>query len=120
MMKSPENPAQGTLPLFRPAVRVRTSVNSGNSVRGGKDFSVNTKPADAKPAGAKTVDAKAVNAKPVNKKPVTNQHLAAAIALSRRMRKYPDHSREQTLAGRAICHHLRALLRETEARRQPH
>jgi hypothetical protein len=41
------------------------------------------------------------------------RHLRAAWRLSRGMWRYPDHSPEQTRAGRAICHHLRALLAES-------
>ena len=43
-----------------------------------------------------------------------NPHLAAARKLSKDIRRLPDGSQEQTLTGRAICQHLRALLRETE------
>lgn len=42
-----------------------------------------------------------------------DRHLRAAWRLSRGMWRYPDHSPEQTRAGRAICHHLRALLAES-------
>ncbi|MCZ6644332.1 MAG: hypothetical protein O7F71_22365 [Gammaproteobacteria bacterium] len=41
-----------------------------------------------------------------------NHHLRAARRLSRVVRKHPDHSREQTRAGQAICRHLIALLEE--------
>jgi len=47
------------------------------------------------------------------RKPI-NPHLAAARRLSKDIRRLPDGSQEQTLTGRAICQHLRALLRETE------
>lgn len=42
------------------------------------------------------------------------RHLRAAWRLSRGMWRYPDHSPQQTRAGRAICHHLRALLAESQ------
>ena len=43
-----------------------------------------------------------------------NPHLAAARKLSKDIRRLPDGSEEQTLTGRAICQHLRALLQEAE------
>ncbi len=49
------------------------------------------------------------------RKPV-NPHLAAARKLSKDIRRLADGSQEQTLTGRAICQHLRALLQETESR----
>ena len=39
-----------------------------------------------------------------------NPHLAAARKLSKDIRRLRDGSQEQTLTGRAICQHLRALL----------
>ncbi len=47
------------------------------------------------------------------RKPV-NPHLAAARKLSKDIRRLRDGSQEQTLTGRAICQHLRALLQESE------
>jgi len=44
-----------------------------------------------------------------------NPHLRAARKLSKDMRRLADRSVEQTLTGRAICQHLRALLREGES-----
>jgi hypothetical protein len=46
------------------------------------------------------------------------RHLRAAWRLSRGMWRYPDHSPEQARAGRAICHHLRALLAESSDRQR--
>jgi hypothetical protein len=43
-----------------------------------------------------------------------NPHLAAARKLSKDIRRLRDGSQEQTLTGRAICQHLRALLQESE------
>ena len=43
-----------------------------------------------------------------------NPHLAAARKLSKDIRRLRDGSQEQTLTGRAICQHLRALLQEAE------
>lgn len=45
------------------------------------------------------------------------RHLRAAWRLSRSMWRYREHSAEETRAGLAICHHLRALLEESEPRR---
>ena len=44
----------------------------------------------------------------------SEQHLNAARRLSRRIRRYPDRSVEQTRAGLAICRHLQALLAQSE------
>jgi len=44
------------------------------------------------------------------------QHLQAARRLSRRIRRYPDGSVEQTRAGLAICQHLQALLAQSDRR----
>jgi hypothetical protein len=44
------------------------------------------------------------------------QHLQAARRLSRRIRRYPDGSVEQTRAGLAICRHLQALLAQSDRR----
>ncbi len=46
----------------------------------------------------------------------SEQHLQAARRLSRRMRRYPDGSVEQTRAGLAICRHLQALLAQSDPR----
>lgn len=51
---------------------------------------------------------------PRRRRTPVNPHLAAARKLSKDIRRLPDGSQEQTLTGRAICQHLRALLRETE------
>ena len=48
---------------------------------------------------------------------IVNRHLKAARSLSRKMRRIPDCSPEQTIAGQAICQHLRAFLREAQAER---
>jgi hypothetical protein len=45
-----------------------------------------------------------------------DSHLIAAKRLARAMRRFPDHSPEQTRAGQAICRHLLALLDESEGR----
>ena len=49
-----------------------------------------------------------------------NPHLQAARRLSRKIRRLPDHSLEQTQAGLAIFQHLRALLRDTPEQPPPH
>lgn len=43
------------------------------------------------------------------------RHLLAARRLSRRIARLPDHSPEQLQAGRLICRHLVAMLKEAEA-----
>ena len=45
-----------------------------------------------------------------------DQHLQAARRLSRKIRRYPDGSVEQTRAGLAICRHLQALLAQSDSR----
>ena len=42
----------------------------------------------------------------------TNPHLLAARRLARQMRRFPEHSVEETRAGLAICRQLKAFLRE--------
>ena len=42
------------------------------------------------------------------------RHLLAARRLSRRIARLPDHSPEQLRAGRLICRHLVAMLKEAE------
>lgn len=42
------------------------------------------------------------------------RHLRAAWRLSRSMHRYRAGSAEETRAGRAICHHLQALLQQGE------
>ncbi len=49
-----------------------------------------------------------------------NPHLQAARRLSRKIRRLPDHSLEQTQAGLAIFQHLRALLQDASEHRPPH
>ena len=43
------------------------------------------------------------------------RHLLAARRLARRMARLPDQSPEQVRAGRMICRHLVAMLKEAEA-----
>jgi hypothetical protein len=47
------------------------------------------------------------------------RHLAAARRLSKRIARLPDRSEEQTRAGRQICRHLVAMLKDIEAQQQP-
>jgi hypothetical protein len=46
----------------------------------------------------------------------SDKHLRAAWRLSRAMGRFRDRSPEQTRAGVAICHHLQALLTQTDTR----
>lgn len=48
------------------------------------------------------------------------RHLAAARRLSERMARLRDRSAEQTRAGRQICRHLVAMLKDIEAQQTPH
>jgi hypothetical protein len=48
--------------------------------------------------------------------PASDKHLRAAWRLSRAMGRFPDRSPEQTRAGVAICHHLQALLTQSDTR----
>lgn len=50
--------------------------------------------------------------------PASDRHLREAWRLSRAMRRFPDHSPQQTRAGLAICRHLQALLGEPGCDRQ--
>jgi hypothetical protein len=52
--------------------------------------------------------------------PTVNPHLQAARRLSRKIRRLPDHSLEQTQAGLAIFQHLRALLRDASEQPPQH
>ncbi len=47
------------------------------------------------------------------------RHLLEARRLSRRIARLPDHSPEQLQAGRLICRHLVAMLKEAEAEAEP-
>ncbi len=47
------------------------------------------------------------------------RHLIAARRLSRRIARLPDHSPAQLQAGRMICRHLVAMLKEAEAESEP-
>jgi hypothetical protein len=48
------------------------------------------------------------------------QHLLAARRLARRMARFADQSPEQLRAGRQICRHLVAMLKEAETSPRPH
>jgi hypothetical protein len=48
------------------------------------------------------------------------QHLLAARRLARRMVRFADQSPEQLRAGRQICRHLVAMLKEAETSTRPH
>jgi hypothetical protein len=47
------------------------------------------------------------------------RHLTAARRLSRRIARLPDHSAAQLRAGRMICRHLVAMLKEAAAASEP-
>ena len=57
---------------------------------------------------------------PVGAASQPSPHLIAARRLSRRIRRLPDHSEEQTRTGLAICQHLRLLLAEETPAAPPH
>jgi hypothetical protein len=48
------------------------------------------------------------------------RHLAAARRLSKRIARLPDRSAEQTRAGRQICRHLVAMLKDIESQQRSH
>ena len=48
------------------------------------------------------------------------QHLLAARRLARRMARFADQSPEQLEAGREICRHLVAMLKESADAARPH
>jgi hypothetical protein len=48
------------------------------------------------------------------------RHLLAARRLARRMARFADQSPEQLQAGRQICRHLVAMLKEAETLPRPH
>jgi hypothetical protein len=52
--------------------------------------------------------------------PGAQRHLIAARRLSRRIGRYADQSPEQLRAGRLICRHLVAMLKEAEAEPKAH
>jgi hypothetical protein len=57
---------------------------------------------------------------PAESADVQRRHLAAARRLAKRMARLRDHSPEQLRAGRMICRHLVAMLKEIEANQRPH
>ena len=78
---------QPSLPLFgEPLSAIRSSRNPS--------------PEQARPVGGSV--------------PQINPHLVAARKLARRMRRLKARPDEQTRTGQAICHHLKALLTETQ------
>jgi len=58
--------------------------------------------------------------RPHDRADAQRRHLAAARRLSKRMARLPDRSAEQTRAGRQICRHLVAMLKDIEAEQTAH
>jgi phosphate uptake regulator len=62
----------------------------------------------------------AAEARRSDSRAVQQQHLLAARRLARRMARFADESPEQLRAGRQICRHLVAMLKEAETATRPH
>jgi hypothetical protein len=101
--------AQASLPLFEdslPAVGPKRSASRSREFRPEREFLpgefLPEKPAAPAVQRGQRTD------------PQINPHLLAARRLARRMRRLRAKPEEQTRTGQAICHHLKALLTETD------
>lgn len=92
---------QETLPLFGREMPIIAEMpgNPAGDITGGQ------KQKGQKPKGQKSQPRRAALTP-------SQRHLAAARRLAKGMWRLPDHSREQTRAGQAICRHLIASLEE--------
>jgi hypothetical protein len=76
--------------------------------------------ADDRPVSKPPVLAAAAEVPRADSRAAQQQHLLAARRLARRMARFADQSPEQLRAGRQICRHLVAMLKEAETSTRPH
>lgn len=76
--------------------------------------------ADDRPVSKPPVVAAAAQVPRADSRAAQQQHLLAARRLARRMARFADQSPEQLRAGRQICRHLVAMLKEAETSTRPH
>ncbi len=99
---------QNTLPLFEELSLTEDKSDQSLDQLPGSDSLSNS--AVVRRGYARLPEPKTGASRPIG----SERHLQAARRLSRRIRRYPDRSVEQTRAGLAICRHLQALLAQSE------
>jgi len=77
-------------------------------------------PDDAVDEASTVAAAVAAQARSERSRDTQKRHLLAARRLSRRMTRFADQSPEQLRAGRQICRHLVAMLKEVETAPRTH